>query len=96
MPTRLVVVAVRVEILSHDHGHWCRRCQLPSGVRAHVAMTAGDRMQPRHRAVLSSHGPRSVVVRVIGVDGGKCAEGRAGPGLAVMLGAHLNAMSAHA
>lgn len=27
---------VVVEVIAHDHGHWCNTCQLPSGVRAWV------------------------------------------------------------
>ncbi len=37
---RLVVTAT--EVVDHDHGHWCNRCLLATGIRVHVAMTIGD------------------------------------------------------
>lgn len=38
---RRVVVRVHVEILDHDHDHWCLTCLQATGVRVHRVVTAG-------------------------------------------------------
>lgn len=34
-------VAVLVELVAYDTGHWCTRCNLPSGARAYVVLSHG-------------------------------------------------------
>lgn len=42
MAMRPVFVQVmRVELLDHDHGHWCRTCLLGTGIRVYAAVTFG-------------------------------------------------------
>lgn len=44
MAARVRLVLVAIEPLSHDEGHWCRYCLLPSGIRQWVAVRFTDRM----------------------------------------------------
>lgn len=50
MERRHVAVAVVVEPLLHEVGHWCRSCLLPSGISMWVAVRLQDRMHLQLRA----------------------------------------------
>lgn len=42
MATRATVIGVHVEVLDHDHGHWCLTCKLSTGVRVFVVIRRSD------------------------------------------------------
>lgn len=62
MVSRFVTVAVVVELLDHDHGHWCPTCMLSTGVRAWVAVRSSDRMHLQVRLHCTECGNRDIVV----------------------------------
>lgn len=33
-----------VEVIDHDHGHWCNTCLRASGIRAHLATVHAGRL----------------------------------------------------
>lgn len=55
-------VTVVVEALSHDVGHWCRSCALPSGIRQHVAIRTSTRMSFGTQTWCEECGSRDVQV----------------------------------
>lgn len=57
------VVAVTVEYLTHDTGHWCSTCNLSTGIRFWVAVSSGTRMHLQQRLWCYEHqGSRGVTV----------------------------------
>jgi hypothetical protein len=42
MAARAAVIGVHVEVLDHDHGHWCLACKLSTGIRAFVVIRRSD------------------------------------------------------
>lgn len=62
MATRMRVLSVRVEYLTHDEGHWCNTCMLPSGIRVWVAIISRAGMHLQTRLWCDDHeGSRGVV-----------------------------------
>lgn len=57
-----VTVAVVTELLDHDHGHWCRRCALSSGIRAWVTVRIGGRLTMQVRVWCQDCGSRDIVI----------------------------------
>lgn len=49
MATRHRTVAVVIEYLDHDHGHWCHTCALSTGIRVWVTVRQGHRMHIQER-----------------------------------------------
>lgn len=45
-------VAVRAELVDHDHGHLCLDCRLATGVRAVVMTQTGGRPAELHEVLL--------------------------------------------
>lgn len=63
MNARARVVAVRVEYLLHDEGHWCNTCMLATGIRFTVAVISPAGMHLQQRLWCYEHeGSRGVVV----------------------------------
>jgi hypothetical protein len=56
------LVVTNVEVLGHDHGHWCNRCLLSTGVRAHVAMTIGTHTRMSKALWCTECGSRDIEV----------------------------------
>jgi hypothetical protein len=57
-----VTVSVVTELLGHDHGHWCPRCLLSSGIRAWLAVRVGPRLTMHVRTWCQECGNRSIDV----------------------------------
>lgn len=62
MYARHRAVQVAVEALTHDLGHWCRTCALPSGIRQWVAVRYLDRMHLQVRAWCGECGGRDITI----------------------------------
>ena len=62
MAERMRVVSVRREMVDHDRGHWCRVCLLPTGLRAHIALTLQGRMMITQMVWCEDCGSRSIDV----------------------------------
>ena len=49
MGEKIYVTSVHMEVVDHDHGHWCNGCQLATGLRIWVSVRHGDRMHLQTR-----------------------------------------------
>lgn len=62
MDRRYTTVAVWVEVVDHDHGHWCRTCLHATGIRVWVTVSQGDRMHMQTRLYCYECGGVDVIV----------------------------------
>lgn len=63
MANARVSISMVVELLGHDHGHWCRACALSTGIRVFVAVRRGDgSMSLQARTHCQECGSRDIVI----------------------------------
>lgn len=62
MATRARTVAVRLEYVDHDTGHWCNTCALSTGLRMWVAVIAQAGMHLQQRLYCTDCASRDITI----------------------------------